>query len=150
VGLARKRLQADLPGVFCMHTSGCSGNVTAGKYNDGAADNRPQLADRLYQAMKAAWKATEKHPARPPAFRNVRLELAPRDGAGFSLDELKTKLEKGPRPFDQCLAAFALSWRQRLKTRPYIDVPALDFGQAVLTLMPGEAYVEYQLYAQSL
>src|SRR5262249_33802575 len=56
VGLARKRRQADLPKVFQLYASGCSGNVTAGKYNDGDVRNRPVLADRIYKAMAASWK----------------------------------------------------------------------------------------------
>src|SRR5262249_21785948 len=36
VGLARKRRQADDPKIKQLYVSGCSGNVTAGKYNDGA------------------------------------------------------------------------------------------------------------------
>ena len=36
VGLARKRRQDEMPGVFQIYASGCSGNVTAGKYNDGS------------------------------------------------------------------------------------------------------------------
>src|SRR4029077_381179 len=50
VGMARKRRQADDPKVLQIYASGCSGNVTAGKYNDGAPENRPVLADRLYAA----------------------------------------------------------------------------------------------------
>ena len=44
VGMARKRRQADTPKVFQMYASGCSGNVTAGKYNDGdpAQPRRPR------------------------------------------------------------------------------------------------------------
>src|SRR5262249_3017760 len=75
VGLARKRRQADDAEVFQTPASGCSGTVTAGKYNDGAADNRPVLADRLYAAMKAAWAATKRHPLREASFRCVPLKL---------------------------------------------------------------------------
>ena len=46
IGLARRRRQEDLPGVFQIYVSGCSGNITAGKYNDGAPENRAVLADR--------------------------------------------------------------------------------------------------------
>lgn len=150
VGLARKRRQTDLPNVFQMYASGCSGNVTAGKYNDGAVENRTLLAERVYQAMTAAWKATERRPVVEAGFRAPELTLDVRTGAGFSVEELEKKLREGKRPFDQCLAAFGLSWRERLKRRASIDVPTLDFGGAVLTLLPAEAYVEYQLYAQSL
>ncbi|MFO0965139.1 MAG: hypothetical protein U0793_06080 [Gemmataceae bacterium] len=148
VGLARKRMQTDLPGVFQMYFSGCSGNVTAGKYNDGAVDNRPVLADRIYQGMKAAWKGTTRQPIEALTFRVAKLEFEPRGGPGFTPGDLATKLKEGKRGFDQCLAAFALSWRERLKTRPAVDVPALDWGSGVLTLLPAESYVEYQLYAQ--
>jgi len=150
VGLARKRRQTDLPGVFQMYLSGCSGNVTAGKYNDGAAENRPILAERIYQGMQAAWKATEKKPITRFDFRVTPLELEPRGGKEFSIEEMTKKLHEAKRPFDQCLAAMGLSWRTRLKSRPTIDLPVLDFGDAVLTLMPAEAYVEYQLLAQQV
>ena len=46
VGLARKRRANDDPSIMQIYASGCSGNVTAGKYNDGAPENRPVLAER--------------------------------------------------------------------------------------------------------
>lgn len=150
VGLARKRRQADTPKAFQMYASGCSGNVTAGKYNDGDPANRPVLAERIYQAMKAAWDNTKRTPLPSAEFRSGVLELPPRTSTGFSLAELNTRLEKDKRPFGQCLAALGLSWRARLKTRPTLDVPCLDWGKAVLVLLPGESYVEYQLLAQKM
>ncbi len=144
VGLARKRRQADLPAVPQLYASGCSGNVTAGKYNDGAADNRPVLADRLYQAMTAAWKGTKKMPITDAAFRSVELKLEAR----FTNEELLARLKTDPKPFGQCLAALGLSWKQRVDAGRPIDVPVLDFGGAALLLLPAESYVEYQLLAQ--
>src|SRR5262249_60472741 len=38
VGLARKRRQGDDAKVAQIYVSGCSGDVTAGKYNDGSKD----------------------------------------------------------------------------------------------------------------
>ena len=46
--------------VFQVYFTGCAGNVTAGKYNDGAKENRPVLRDRIHDGMAAAWKATER------------------------------------------------------------------------------------------
>ena len=44
-----------------------------------------------------------------------------------------------------------LSWLRRAEKPDHtIDVPCLDLGQAAVLLLPGESYVEYQLYAQSL
>lgn len=150
VGLARRRRQADEPGVFQIYASGCSGNVTAGKYNDGAADNRPVLAERIYQAMVAAAKATKHQPLKQVAFRSVPMRLEPRNSPGFTVDDLNKRLTTDARPFGQCRAALGLSWRQRADAGHKIDVPVLDFGAAQLVLLPGESYVEYQLLAQKL
>jgi hypothetical protein len=148
VGLARKRRQADLPATPQLYVSGCSGNVTAGKYNDGAVDNRPVLADRIYQAMAAAWKTTQKSPITDAVFRSAELKLEARSSPGFSNEELLARLKTDTRPFGQCLAALGLSWKQRVDAGRPIDVPVLDFGGAALTLLPAESYVEYQLVAQ--
>jgi hypothetical protein len=150
IGLARKRRQADDPRTFQIYLSGCSGNVTAGKYNDGAPGNRPVLAERLYQGMHSAWKETRRHPLEAVQFRSVPLRLAPRDGPGFTTEDLQKRLTSDPRPFGQCLAALGLSWRKRADACHTIDVPALDFGAAQLVLLPAESYVEYQLQAQNL
>lgn len=148
VGLARKRRQADTPGVFQMYASGCSGNVTAGKYNDGDPANRPVLADRMHKAMAAAWKDTKKVPVTEAAFRSVPLVLEARKSPGFSEQELMKRLTSDPRPFGQCLAALGLSWKHRVEAGKSIDLPVLDFGGAVIALLPAEAYVEYQQAAQ--
>ena len=142
VGLARKRRQADTPGVFQMYASGCSGNVTAGKYNDGDPGNRAVLADRIHAAMKAAWAGTKKVPVKDVAFRSVPLKLESR----FTEEELTTRLTTDPKPFGQCLAALGLSWKKRTAA---IDLPVLDFGHAAVALLPAESYVEFQLLAQA-
>ncbi|HXD85307.1 MAG TPA: hypothetical protein VN641_02355 [Urbifossiella sp.] len=150
VGLARKRRQAETPGVFQMYVSGCSGNVTAGKYNDGAPTNRPVLADRLHAAMAAAWKAVQKKPIAQVEFRSVPLKLEARKSAGFSEEELRKRLASDPRPFGQCLAALGLSWKHRVRAGIPIDLPVLDFGTAAIVLLPAESYIEYQLAAQKM
>ena len=83
VGLARKRRQADMPRVFQMYASGASGNVTAGKYNDGDPRTAPVLADRMHSAMAAAWKGTVRTPIKEVAFRSVPLSLEARSSSGF-------------------------------------------------------------------
>jgi hypothetical protein len=148
VGLARKRRQEEEPGVFQIYVSGCSGNVTAGKYNDGSAENRAVLTDRIHRAMVAAWKATERFPIEHVDYRVVPLRLEPRDHPGYTVDDLQKRLATDPKPFGQCLAALGLSWRKRADAGKTIDVPVLDLGKAQLLLLPGESYVEYQLLAQ--
>jgi hypothetical protein len=147
-GLARARRQRDLPAVKQIYFSGCSGNVTAGKYNTGDRANRAVLADRLYQAMVAAWRDTKRHPLTEASFRSTPVRLEPRDGPGFTLADLEKKLATETNPFQQCLAALALSWRKRADAGHRIAIPSLDLGAAQLLVLPGEAYVEYQLAAQ--
>ena len=43
-----------------------------------------------------------------------------------------------------------LSWRKRAAAGQPIDVPAVDFGPAQFLLLPAEAYVEFQLHAQTV
>jgi hypothetical protein len=144
-GLARAQREAEMPGVHQMYISGASGNVTAGKYNDGSRENRVVLAGRLHAAMKTAWEKTVRHPLGNVTLRSADLRLKAREGPGWSEADLTGKLRTG-KPFEQCLAAMGLSWRKRVE-RP-IQVPALHLGPAVLVVVPGEAYVEYQLFAQ--
>jgi len=149
VGLARKLRQADEPQTHQLYVSGCSGNVTAGKYNDGSPDNRLALAKRLHDAMREAWKNTTREPIAACSFRSVPLELPVRSGVGFTEADLTKRLKDDPKPFGQCLAALGLSWRKRVAAGRPIDVVAIDFGGPALLLLPAEAYVEYQLMAQA-
>jgi hypothetical protein len=150
VGMARKRRQADDPKVVQIYATGCGGNVTAGKYNDGSPANRPVLADRIYAATKAAWADTKKHPLKDIGFRSTPLKLEARGGIGFTEEDLTKRLKDDSRPFGQCLAALGLSWRARVEAGKPIDLPVIDFGPALFAVLPAEAYVEYQLLAQKL
>jgi hypothetical protein len=143
-GLARRKRQFETPAIKQIYATGCSGNIVAGKYNTGSPEQRAVLAQRLYAGMKAAWADTKRHPVKRFDLRVVSLRLEPRDDAGFTVHDLEHKLAVESDPFRQCLAAMGLSWR-----RP-IQIPAIDFGVAQLLLLPGEAYVEYQLAAQQM
>ena len=150
MGIARRARQHALPDVIQVYASGCSGNVTAGKYNDGSRTNRPVLAARIETAMAAAWAQTQRQPLESASFRSTPLRFEPRTGAGHTPGDLESRLANDADPFDQCLAAMALSWQERTTAGRPIDLPVLELGPAVLVLLPGEAYVEYQLLAQRL
>jgi hypothetical protein len=147
-GLARRRRQKETPGVEQIYCSGCSGNITAGKYNDGAPENRILLADRLRAAMAAAWRDTRRQPVSRFDFHVTPLRLEPRNDRGFTVAALQSRLTPATPPFQQCLAAMGLSWRLRADAGHRIGLSVLDFGRAQLLLLPGESYVEYQLAAQ--
>jgi hypothetical protein len=150
VGLARRARQRALPDVVQVYVSGCSGNVTAGKYNDGSPDNRPVLAGRMEAAMARAWDATERWPLETATWRSVPLTFEPRRGPGYSEAGLIERILNDPVPYGQCLAAMGLSWRRRNESGRLIDMPVLDLGRVIVVLLPGESYVEYQLLARRL
>lgn len=150
-GMARAMREADLPGVHQMYFSGCSGDVTAGKFNDGSPENRPVLAKKLQAGMKAAFEAAEKFPLEQADFRSAPLFLPPRSSEGFSEEELRATLnDASKKTFDRNLAAMGLSWRMRCEKGIPIDICAVDFGRAVFLLMPAESFVQYQITAQGM
>ena len=149
VGIARDLQQREHPDVFQIYVSGCSGDVTAGRYNDGSPANRPLLANRLYKAMQASFTSTEKHPLTKADFRNTSLDLKFREGHSHSRESMTRVLrDSSTRPRNRILAAMGLASRNRIDRGQTIDFPCVDFGPARILLFPGEAFVGYQLLAQ--
>lgn len=152
VGMARARRQQETPQVAQIYLSGCAGDTMAGRYNDGDPANRPVLAGRVHRGMVEAWQATERKPLGRVGFRNVKMRMKPRATKGFSLPELRATLADTSLAYRyRADAALALSWRKRYDAGHAIDVPAVDLGgHAQIVLMPAEAFVQYQLWAQEL
>jgi hypothetical protein len=150
-GMAREKRQADDPEVFQIYFSGCSGDVVAGKWNDGDPANRQVLADKLYDGMVRAWEDTERHRIDDVTVRVADLVLPLRNDAGFAPEAMASTLANGDaKTFDRNLAAMGMSWRERVEGGQVIDVPAVDFGEAIFLLLPAESFVQYQLTAQEM
>jgi hypothetical protein len=151
VGLARRRRQTDTPGTFQIYVSGCSGDVTAGKYNDGAPETRGILADRLYGAMKKASRRTDKRPIERLNFRHQSFQLPFHEGESLTRMSMDRVLHDGGASVeDRITAAMGLSSLDRVERGQPIDLPCLDFGDTKVTLLPGESFVKYQLISQEL
>jgi hypothetical protein len=151
VGLARRMRQQDDPAVFQMYVSGCSGDVTAGKYNDGSPENRPILAKRLHTAMQEAWRVTRRWPLESVELRSVEMSLPFRSGEEYTATALRQTLhDDNLDERTRILAAMALASRQRIESGHKLSLRCLDFGQALLASLPGESFVGYQLMAQRL
>jgi hypothetical protein len=148
-GLARDKRQMDDLKIGQIYFTGCAGNITAGKYNDGATENRPVLRDRIYAAMVAAWKATQRHPVNGWEWRVEPMKLPPRTEKSFGEEESRRVLEN---PKESAArrgnGAYQLVWLHRID-RP-IELTCLDFGKAQVLHLPGEPFIEYQLQAQKL
>lgn len=148
-GLARQKRQDDDAEVFQMYFTGCAGNITAGKYNDGAKANRLILRDRIYEAMKTAWKTTERYSITELSLRVEPVKLPTRQEKLFSEQESRKVLEDSlATKAKRNNAAFQLAWLNRID-RP-IEITCLDLGKAMMLHLPGEPFVEYQFHAQKL
>ncbi|NBR04817.1 MAG: hypothetical protein EBT92_03515 [Planctomycetes bacterium] len=148
-GLARRKRQSDSPSVFQMYFTGCAGNITAGKYNDGSKGNRAILRDRIYLGMTDAWKVTYTSPITKMEVRTEQINLEIRKEKEFSVEE-NMKLVANPKETKAIrnIAALKLSWLQRREQA--ITASCLDLGVASILNLPGEAFVEYQLAAQEM
>ncbi|MEX0612679.1 MAG: hypothetical protein WD229_11220 [Pirellulales bacterium] len=151
VGMARKWREDAVPQVAHIHFNGAGGNVAAGKYNDGSPENRPALAERLAEGMKAAWEAVEKTPLDPSQIewrtRGVLLPASP------LLDEEKligTLDNSAAGTTERIRAARDLVWLRRVKAARPIEVTCLRLGPAYVLHLPGELFVEYQLAAAEM
>jgi hypothetical protein len=151
VGLARRMRQQDDPQVFQIYATGCAGDVTAGKYNDGAPENRPILAKRLHAAMQDAWRNTRRWPLETVQLRSVEMSLPFRGGEQFAATALRQTLSDSKvDERSRILAAMALASRQRIESGNKLSVTCLDCERVLLVSLPGESFVGYQLMAQRL
>jgi hypothetical protein len=151
VGLARNRRDADEPDVLHIYFTGSAGNITAGKYNDGAKANRDLLAGRVHEGMVAADLDANAH-ARP--LGSLRWHVAPfvfGPREDLDLDQLRAVVADSKQTtVNRNRSAMACGWLVRLATNRPILLSRLDLGGATLLHLPAETFVEYQLEAQKL
>jgi len=148
VGLAREYLERE-EGVRQIYFTGCAGNVTAGKYNDGSHEARGRLSKEIYSGMIRAAGVTRKEAVSSLDWSVAQVAFARRTEASLSEEALRKDLAdpKGDAA-RRIKAALGLSWYERLKSRPTVEITRLRIGRADIVHLPGEAFVEYQLYAQ--
>jgi hypothetical protein len=151
VGMARDLREADVPGVLHIHFNGAGGNIAAGKYNDGSPENRPVLAQRLADGMKAAWEAVQKTPLADLEFDWQTRDVAIPPAEWLDEEELKSTIHNEATPrLDRLRAVRNLAFLRRCKSGHEITVGRLRIGEVDLLYLPGELFIEYQLAAQKL
>ncbi len=148
-GIARFIRGQAVPEALHVHFNGAGGNIGAGKYNDGAKENRMLLALRLAEGMKQAWTSTQRHPLAASALgwqtMPVRLPVAPHLKAAELVQAMKTQRSRG-----YIAEADQLAWLKRSEAGQAIDVSCLRVGAVRVLHMPGELFVEYQLAAKAM
>ncbi len=149
VGLARKRRQQEEPDCQHIYFTGCAGNISAGKYNDGSKPVRAVLAQRIYDGIVAAEKTLEPAPIDRIVWRSVGLVPAPR--SSLAIDPLERQIaDKGNAVVNRNRPAFMLSWLRRLKQAIPIELTSLAVNNVHLLHLPAESFIQYQLRAQAI
>src|SRR5207237_1007431 len=98
VGIARESMDG-----FHVYFTGGAGNIGAGKYNDGAAENRKVLAGRLADAMKAALASEQRHDDLRVDWKTAAVRLPHRSGPEFSEAAIR-KVLSDPKAADKDIA----------------------------------------------
>lgn len=147
-GIARFYRQLAVPDALHIHFNGAGGNIGAGKYNDGAHENRLILADRLADGMKRAWESTQREPISGKDVEWI-VEPVSLPPAGY-LYKMQEALSK-----DNALllknndVARKMAWLKRCEAGKQLDIACLKVKKARILYMPGELFVEYQLAAKA-
>jgi hypothetical protein len=143
-GIAReKRTQED--GVPHIYFTGCGGNIGAGKYNDGSPAMRSLLAGRIHAAMVASEQSAKRVPLNKLAWKHVPVVLQP-DPEFPEERMLKVMQNTATAPTTRIAAALRIGF---MRHREPIPFTSLHLGEEVcLVHLPGESFVEYQLFAQ--
>ncbi|HEX4212553.1 MAG TPA: hypothetical protein VIA06_04390 [Candidatus Dormibacteraeota bacterium] len=150
-GLARDPVDERWPKAWIVHFCGAAGNVTAGKYNDGAPENRPILAQRLGRGINQAVQAS----------RAQRVPLADADVKWAVKDVgLPPALHMEDAGADDVLEAVRrgrlfriardAAYARRFASKSPITLSCLTLGTARILHLPAELFVEYQLCAQQM
>jgi hypothetical protein len=147
VGLAREAVERD-EHVFQIYFTGCSGDVTVGKYNDGSEQALTNLTDRLKAAMQAAIGKTRFAPAKTLQWRTNSFVLPLRADKEQVLAQSRAWLETpaqgdGLRVYE---GAMRIAFVDRID-RP-IQVSSLQIGKVHILHLPGEPMLDFQLFAQ--
>jgi hypothetical protein len=148
-GIARFIRGQDVNAALHVHFNGAGGNVTAGKYNDGAEPNRMILATRLVDGMRQAQAQTKKQSLTASdigwASVPVNLPLGPH----LNEADLTAKL-RAAQPRGYISFADQLAYVRRAKAGHAIDITCLRVGDTRMLHLPGELFVEYQLAAKAM
>lgn len=137
VGAARAAVEKET-GCPVIYFTGCAGDVTVGKYNQGRQEQRAALAARLADGIRNALRAASFEPLSSLHWRTVPLRLLPRDAlppVGQAVDDAQA--------YRRAIAA-AFARRQRP-----LAACALELAGALIIGLPGEPLLAFQREAQA-
>jgi len=149
VGTARERLTKD-DGVPHVYFTGCGGNIAAGKYNDASKESRVQLGENIHAAMVKSEQAMKRVPLTKIEWRARPVVL--KSNADFPEERMIKVIENSATTASTRIsAAFRVGFIRQSAAGVPIQFTSLHLGDDVCLLhLPGETFIEYQLFAQQL
>ena len=154
VGMARQQLENE-SGVPQIYFTGCGGNITVGKYNDGTRAARDQLTSRMHDAMvrsstakpEVALDVANLKPT-DVAWATAPIRFTVREDGAFNPGLLQSQLAPEQGFSTRLTAAMFSGFGQRLRDGYIAQASRLRIGELEILHLPGEPFVEFQLYAQ--
>lgn len=139
VGAAREAVEKS-EGVPQIYFTGCAGDITAGKYNDGSPEARQSLAARLESGIRAAIAASQPAPA-SLSWRTTPLGLpGPPDPLPAWPPPSASLLSEQDLYRRAIRAAFAIR-------RTPLSASCLRLGPCSMIHLPGEPLLAFQRHA---
>lgn len=147
VGIARERRTKD-EGVPHIYFTGCGGNIAAGKYNDGSKESRVRLGEQIYAGMVESEKQMKRAELGHVEWRAKAVLFKP--DPEFSEERMMKVVENDKTVASTRIsAAFRVGFIRQCAAGVPIQLTSLHLGDNVRLLhLPGESFIEYQLFAQ--
>jgi len=149
VGEAREELEKS-EGIPEIYFTGCAGDVTVGKYNDGSAAAYEGLKQRIGDGLRAAIAATRYESASNILWKTDSVLMPLREDKAKVIGESRAWLNdvKQSDTLRVFKGAMRLSFVERVE-RP-VGLCALRLGNVWVVNLPGEPMLAFQRFTQGL
>ncbi len=146
VGAAREEVQSRerIPQIYF---TGCSGDITVGKYNDSSDAARARLKENLAEGMRQSIRSTRYEKIAGADWKTVGIRLPGRDADFLARPRQMLAPASSAADSDVYRAAIALAFARRESP---LELSALFLGKVCLVHLPGEPMLLFQKFAQSL
>lgn len=148
-GLARKQRQAEEPECTHIYFTGCAGNISAGKYNDGSHPVRAVLTQRMYEGIVRSESGLTPVPIETVGWRTA--DLTPPANAKYDAETLAREIGNHENPVvGRNRPSYTLTWLRRVEKGTPIVLSSLMVNDISLLHLPAECFIQYQLRSQEL
>jgi hypothetical protein len=150
-GPLRRRLESE-EGIPHLYFAACGGDIGMGKYHLPSAEEcRARVLDRMISGIHEAIRTTDRCPVAAIAWKTSEVRLVSKADPRILETELRNKVGDPSLPAKTRIsAAQGISWLERARVKPEIELSCLRIGPVSIVHLPGEPFLDYQLYAQSL